>query len=63
MRLAEDGMSMICVTHELSFARNVAHRIIFMDLGMIVETQPPNDFFKNPKSGKIKLFLEQTLSH
>ena len=63
MRLAEDGMSMICVTHELNFARNVSHRIIFMDQGMIVETQPPNDFFNKPKSERTKLFLEQTLSH
>jgi len=42
---ANEGMSMICVTHELNFAKRVAHRIIFMDEGRIVEEQPPNDFF------------------
>ncbi len=61
--LAEDGMSMICVTHELNFAKRVAHRIIFMDKGRIVEDQPPADFFKKPKSPRAKLFLEQILSH
>ena len=63
VKLAEDGMSMICVTHELNFARNVAHRIIFMDQGKIVEDQPPDDFFNKPKSKRTKLFLEQILSH
>lgn len=61
--LAEDGMSMICVTHELSFARRVAHRIIFMDQGEIIEDQPPEDFFAQPKSDRAKLFLSQILSH
>ena len=61
--LAEDGMSMICVTHELNFARNVAHRIIFMDQGRIVEDQTPEDFFNKPKSERAKLFLDQILSH
>ena len=61
--LAEDGMSMICVTHELNFARNVAHRIIFMDQGRIVEDQAPEDFFNKPKSERAKLFLDQILSH
>jgi general L-amino acid transport system ATP-binding protein len=52
--LANEGMSMICVTHELNFAKRVAHRIIFMDEGRIVEEQPPNDFFCKPvnRSGK-----------
>ncbi len=63
VNLAEDGMSMICVTHELNFARNVAHRIIFMDQGRIVEDQPPNEFFNKPKSQRTKLFLDQILSH
>ena len=54
--LAEDGMSMICVTHELSFAKSVAHRIIFMDQGKIVEDQEPNLFFDNPKTDRAKLF-------
>ena len=61
--LAEDGMSMICVTHELNFARNVAHRIIFMDQGRIIEDQAPEDFFNKPKSERAKLFLDQILSH
>lgn len=63
VKLAEEGMSMICVTHELNFARNVAHRIIFMDQGKIVEDQAPDDFFNKPKSERAKLFLEQILSH
>ena len=63
VKLAEDGMSMICVTHELNFARNVAHRIIFMDQGKIVEDQTPDNFFNKPKSQRAKLFLEQILSH
>jgi len=52
--LANEGMSMICVRHELNFAKRVAYRIIFMDEGRIVEEQPPNDFFCKPKnrSGK-----------
>ena len=61
--LAEDGMSMICVTHELSFAKSVAHRIIFMDQGKIVEDQEPNLFFDNPKTDRAKLFLSQILMH
>ena len=61
--LAEDGMSMICVTHELNFARNVAHRIIFMDQGRIIEDQAPEDFFNKPKSERTKLFLDKILSH
>jgi len=61
--LAEDGMSMICVTHELSFARRMAHRIIFMDQGCIIEDQVPEKFFKKPKSDRTKKFLSQVLSH
>ena len=49
--LANEGMSMICVTHELNFAKRVAHRIIFMDEGRIVEEQPPDDFFCKPEDG------------
>ena len=63
VNLADDGMSMICVTHELNFARKVAHRIIFMDQGRIIEDQAPNDFFNKPKSKRTKLFLDQILSH
>ena len=61
--LAKDGMSMVCVTHELSFARRVAHRIIFMDEGQIIEDQSPEDFFAQPKSDRAKLFIGQILNH
>jgi general L-amino acid transport system ATP-binding protein len=59
--LAESGMTMICVTHEMAFARQVAHRIIFMDEGQIVEQAAPKEFFENPKSDRTKLFLSQIL--
>jgi ABC-type polar amino acid transport system ATPase subunit len=61
--LAKDGMTMICVTHEMGFARSVADNVVFMDQGEIVETGPPETFFDNPKSERTKLFLEQILSH
>ena len=61
--LAEEGMTMICVTHEMGFARSVADRIIFMDLGEIVEEAAPEEFFDNPKSERTKKFLSQILSH
>ena len=61
--LANDGMSMICVTHELNFARRVAHRVIFMDEGKIVEDQSPKDFFENPQTDRARLFLSQILDH
>jgi general L-amino acid transport system ATP-binding protein len=61
--LAEDGMTMICVTHEMGFARTVADRMIFMDYGEIVEQAPPEEFFQNPKSDRTKLFLSQILKH
>ena len=61
--LAEDGMSMICVTHEMGFARKVADRVIFMDEGQIVEQNEPEAFFNNPKSDRTKLFLSQILDH
>ena len=61
--LAEDGMSMICVTHEMGFARKVANRVIFMDEGQIVEQNEPEVFFNNPKSDRTKLFLSQILDH
>ena len=63
MSLAENGMSMICVTHELNFARRVAHRVIFMDQGRIIEDPAPEDFFNKPKLERAKLFLDQILSH
>ena len=61
--LANDGMSMICVTHEMNFARRVAHRVIFMDEGRIVEDQSPKDFFENPQTNRARLFLSQILDH
>jgi general L-amino acid transport system ATP-binding protein len=59
--LAEDGMTMLCVTHEMGFARTVANRVIFMDKGEIVEQAPPDQFFDNPQSDRTKLFLSQIL--
>ncbi len=61
--LASEGMTMICVTHEMGFARSVADKVVFMDEGEIVETGPPGTFFDNPKSDRTKLFLEQILTH
>ena len=63
IRLAEDGMTMIVVTHEMGFARKVANRVIFMDMGEIVEQNEPEEFFSNPKSDRTRLFLSQILSH
>ena len=59
--LAEEGMTMICVTHEMGFARQVADRVIFMDMGQIVEINTPDAFFKNPQHERTKLFLSQIL--
>jgi general L-amino acid transport system ATP-binding protein len=61
--LAEDGMTMICVTHEMGFARTVAHRVIFMDHGEIVEENTPAEFFDRPRHERTKLFLSQILAH
>lgn len=61
--LAETGMTMICVTHEMGFARKVANRVIFMDEGEIIEQNEPEEFFNNPKSERTQLFLSQILSH
>jgi len=61
--LAREGMTMICVTHEMGFARSVADRIIFMDEGEIVEQAEPAEFFDNPKSKRTRAFLDQILSH
>jgi polar amino acid transport system ATP-binding protein/general L-amino acid transport system ATP-binding protein len=61
--LAKDGMTMICVTHEMGFARSVADRIIFMDAGEIVEQGEPLDFFDNPQNERTKQFLDQILTH
>ena len=59
--LAEDGMTMICVTHEMGFAKTVAHRVIFMDGGEIIEENAPEEFFTHPQSDRTKLFLSQIL--
>ena len=63
VELAETEMTMLVVTHEMGFARQVAHRVIFMDEGQIVEQNEPEEFFHNPKSERTKLFLSQILSH
>ena len=63
IQLAEDGMTMICVTHEMGFARQVADRVIFMDDGQIVEQNEPESFFNKPQSDRTKLFLSQILGH
>ena len=63
IHLAEEGMTMICVPHEMGFARKVANRVIFMDQGEIVEQNEPEEFFNNPKSDRTQLFLSQILSH
>jgi len=61
--LAEGGMTMIVVTHEMGFAKTVANRMVFMDEGRIVEEAPPDKFFNNPESDRTKLFLSQILNH
>ena len=61
--LAESGMTMLCVTHEMGFARKVANRVIFMDGGQIIEQNEPEEFFNNPQSDRTKLFLSQILHH
>ncbi|WP_114287870.1 amino acid ABC transporter ATP-binding protein [Candidatus Halocynthiibacter alkanivorans] len=61
--LAKEGMTMICVTHEMGFARSVADRVIFMDAGEIVEEAEPEEFFKNPRNERTKKFLSQILTH
>ena len=61
--LAEGGMTMICVTHEMGFARRVANRVIFMDEGQIVEQNEPEAFFTSPRNDRTKLFLSQILGH
>jgi general L-amino acid transport system ATP-binding protein len=61
IELAREGMTMLCVTHEMGFARTVADSVIFMDRGEIVEAAPPNELFSNPKTDRLKLFLSQIL--
>ena len=63
IELAKEGMTMVCVTHEMGFARTVADRVVFMDQGEIVEAAPPKEFFAAPKTDRAKLFLSQILGH
>jgi ABC-type polar amino acid transport system ATPase subunit len=61
--LAKEGMTMICVTHEMGFARSVADAVVFMDEGEIIEKNDPKEFFNNPQNERTKLFLSQILAH
>jgi polar amino acid transport system ATP-binding protein len=61
--LAREGMTMVCVTHEMGFAREVADRVIFMDGGLLIEQNTPEEFFHNPQSDRTKDFLSKILSH
>ncbi|MEE1673290.1 amino acid ABC transporter ATP-binding protein [Agarivorans aestuarii] len=63
VELANEGMTMLCVTHEMGFAKQVADRVIFMDRGEIIEENEPVEFFENPQSDRTKLFLSQILNH
>jgi general L-amino acid transport system ATP-binding protein len=63
IELANEGMTMIVVTHEMGFAKTVADRVIFMDGGYIIEENEPNEFFNNPQNDRTKLFLSQIISH
>jgi len=63
IELAREGMTMICVTHEMGFAKTVANRVIFMDGGQIIEENEPEEFFNNPQSERTQLFLSQILAH
>ena len=62
-KLAHEGMTMVVVTHEMGFAREVAHRVIFMDEGRLIESARPEEFFRNPKNERTKLFLSKILTH
>ncbi len=63
VELAQEGMTMLCVTHEMGFAKTVANRVIFMDEGQIIEENEPEEFFNNPQNDRTKLFLSQILHH
>ena len=63
VELAKEGMTMMCVTHEMGFARTVAHRVIFMDHGLIVEDASKDDFFGKPRSDRAQKFLAKILHH
>jgi general L-amino acid transport system ATP-binding protein len=61
VKLAEDGMTMVCVTHEMGFAKTVANRVAFMDAGSILEQAPPEMFFNSPQSPRARAFLGQIM--
>jgi len=63
IELAQEHRTMVCVTHEMGFAKKVADRVIFMEAGQIIEENTPEEFFDNPQSDRLKLFLSQILSH
>ncbi|MGB2064199.1 Glutamine transport ATP-binding protein GlnQ [Marinomonas gallaica] len=63
IQLADEGMTMVCVTHEMGFAKTVADRVVFMDAGEIVEANTPHEFFDNPQHDRTQLFLSQILNH
>ncbi|RUM49168.1 amino acid ABC transporter ATP-binding protein [Marinomonas communis] len=63
IQLADEGMTMVCVTHEMGFAKTVADRVVFMDAGEIVEANTPHEFFENPQHDRTQLFLSQILNH
>jgi len=63
IELAREGMTMVCVTHEMGFAKTVADRVVFMDRGEIVEAAAPATFFESPQTDRAKLFLSQILGH
>jgi general L-amino acid transport system ATP-binding protein len=63
IELAKQGITMLCVTHEMGFARSVADRVIFMDQGQIVEQNVPEEFFANPKNERTRDFLSKIIAH
>lgn len=63
VQLAEEGMTMVCVTHEMGFAKKVADRVVFMDAGEVVESNEPHEFFNNPQHDRTQMFLSQILNH
>ena len=63
IELAQSGMTMICVTHEMGFARKVADLMVFMDSGQIIETAPPATFFHSPRTERCRRFLRRILDH
>lgn len=63
VQLADEGMTMVCVTHEMGFAKKVADRVVFMDAGEVVESNEPHEFFNNPQHDRTQMFLSQILNH